>query len=920
MFQLPWLDSDVLMTPRWTALGVPLQVVLSLVVCLTPLALVLWLYRYELKLVARGTAFGLLLLRLVVLVLLLGLVLLQPVLAHTTSEKIPGRVLVAVDLSESMDVRDPQRATVEKLRLARALKLAGDLASGDQLDNWIAQYVAQKPIVWVKPDEFANDSGARLKAEEERKKAHDQVCARVDALTRAQTAQQLLSRDGGRLLARIGANHHLELFGFARTLKDGKPEQLESLFDRNSPEKEAKKDKSGDKGDAEPVRVVSPWTATSLALPLTRALERSGGRAPILGVIVLTDGQDNVQHLPGNSPIDKALRLRNQKIPLYPVALGALTPPADVNVLAMEAPPVAFKDVEVAVKVRFKVVGMKAQDLTVKIHRPGEEDKPLDQRTIKHDGKDQEYVESLQVTLDKEGQQAIVATVRPVDKEAREARTDNNQQTTVLNVADDQSKVLLIDGEARWEFHYIWNALLRDRSMKVKSVVFTQPRLGKVPEDELRKMNNPWLTLPPPKAGKPEEDPLFAYDCIILGDVTPEQLSLPERLRLEKYVAERGGTLVVLAGKQAMPLAYLALPPAKPGKGPGGDKNEGTDPLIKMLPIESAEEVAPETGFPVTLTEEGKQAEFLRLETEGGVKETLERWAAMPRHYWGVVGKAKKGATTLAYVAGDEKNLTAEEKRQREQEQALFVRHNYGFGRVFFIGLDSTWRYRYRIGDTYHHRFWSQTIRWAASDKPLATGNKFVRFGTPQAVFAGSEPVKVIARLSEAVTADLSKMKVQARILRKAGDKKEVAIAVVTLKRRTMQPRVFEGQVRDLPGGQYLIELDSPDLKDKLEGKPGADGKAAPLRAAFGVTQPESEEMLHLGTNWTLLKELADKNGSGKVYTPENAGELVELLSQKVETHTDQVENPLWQSWKVFLVILVLLTIEWVTRKWIGLP
>src|SRR5207245_350942 len=99
-----------------------------------------------------------------------------------------------------------------------------------------------------------------------------------------------------------------------------------------------------------------------------------------------------------------------------------------------------------------------------------------------------------------------------------------------------------------------------------------------------------------------------------------------------------------------------------------------------------------------------------------------------------------------------------------------------------------------------------------ASDKPLVTGNKFVRFGTPQAVYAGSEPVKMIVRMTEEVTADLSKLKAQARIIRKEPDKKEVTVALVPLKQREMQPRVFEGQVRDLPGGHYLIELVIPEL------------------------------------------------------------------------------------------------------------
>src|SRR5689334_22135154 len=102
--------------------------------------------------------------------------------------------------------------------------------------------------------------------------------------------------------------------------------------------------------------------------------------------------------------------------------------------------------------------------------------------------------------------------------------------------------------------------------MQPQSVVFQQPRLGRVPEDELKKAGYAWRSLPS------EPDALSAYDCIILGDVTPEQLPLADRVRLEKYVGDRGGTLVVLAGKRAMPLGFA-------GADPGGAEG---DPLLRL--------------------------------------------------------------------------------------------------------------------------------------------------------------------------------------------------------------------------------------------------------------------------------------------------------------------------------------------------
>ena len=45
----------------------------------------------------------------------------------------------------------------------------------------------------------------------------------------------------------------------------------------------------------------------------------------------------------------------------------------------------------------------------------------------------------------------------------------------VVRVADDKARVLLVDGEARWEFQYLRNALARDPRVAVDAVVFRQP-------------------------------------------------------------------------------------------------------------------------------------------------------------------------------------------------------------------------------------------------------------------------------------------------------------------------------------------------------------------------------------------------------------------------------------------------------------
>lgn len=93
-------------------------------------------------------------------------------------------------------------------------------------------------------------------------------------------------------------------------------------------------------------------------------------------------------------------------------------------------------------------------------------------------------------------------------------------------------------------------------------------------------------------------------------------------------------------------------------------------------------------------------------------------WQRLPQLPWVLAGRAKPGATTLVAVEGSGSGGAG----------AVFAAQPYGLGKVLWVGTDATWRWRYRAGDLYHHRFWGQVVRWAAAGK-LAAGNDWVRFG-----------------------------------------------------------------------------------------------------------------------------------------------------------------------------------------------
>ena len=67
-------------------------------------------------------------------------------------------------------------------------------------------------------------------------------------------------------------------------------------------------------------------------------------------------------------------------------------------------------------------------------------------------------------------------------------------------MSDARAEVLLVDGEARWEFRYLRNALARDPRVALEAVVFRQPGAGADCAVDLRLGAPP----PTPRPGRPD--------------------------------------------------------------------------------------------------------------------------------------------------------------------------------------------------------------------------------------------------------------------------------------------------------------------------------------------------------------------------------------------------------------------------------
>lgn len=840
MLPLPLTDAMLRLTLPFPSSSFLLRVWLLVCLVCFLIGFVVRVQRRELKTLSRDVSHWLLGFRLTVLIAIAFTIAADPTLIRTRTEDVPGRVLVAIDQSDSMRVTDPNRAIVDKLRLARALKLVGELASDNEVDSWIVT--------------FERSSSASFGSDGERSR-FDKVIARMDSLSRLGLCRKILTPDGLRLLEAIGEKHTLDLFGFDVEIG---PLPVEA----------SRLEKALDGIQSTNGR---PLLCTDLKLPLTRALEAGGD--DLLGVVILTDGRHNW----GESPITRAQELGQRKVPIYPIVMAPREAPADVAIVsARSAAGTVFKGSTVPVDVVIRITSWPAGPIRVKLTH-GE---LVLEEVIEHTGTDATCALSFRVTCNESGPQRMTVEVEPG---SQDRIRENDRRTVRVNVVQDRARVMLIDGEARWEFHYLHTCLGRDPNMDVRSVVFRQPRINRVREEDLRASGVPARMLPE------NPDALSGYDLIVLGDVELDQINPEQWERIEKYVADSGGTLVISAGKRAMPRAY----PER-------------SPLRKLLPIRDLQTIESIEGFPLVLTPAGERCWFLAMGDTGG--ESRTQWNRLPWHHWAIAGEPKDGAEVLA---------------TEPNGKALVARQNYGFGRVLYLGIDSTWRWRYKAGDQFHHRFWGQVAQWAASDKLLPVSNAAgtIRFGPREPVYIGGQPVEIVVRAAESVKKLPAEARKAARIIRLPirPEDKEITAALVTLSAPEGRPLDLQATVSDLKPGRYAVELDIPAWTEELIGPPGSDGRAQNLRALFEVEPPDSEEMIDVSANWALLTEIAH-TGGGQVLMPEKAREVVELLASRTATRQVSAEIPLRQSWWTYAFFLLLLATEWIARKWHGLP
>lgn len=628
-----------------------------------------------------------------------------------------------------------------------------------------------------------------------------------------------------------------------------------------------------------------PFKETGIGTAIDGVLKELHGQ-PIAAMVIITDGRNNS----GTDPVVVAEQLadRGTKIPIYTVGVGNPLPPKDIALSKLEAPEVAVAGDFVEFKFAVTSKGFAGETIQVSMTEHDQSVAPM--LDVKLEGKDREVEQAalMRWKPEKPGE-FVVKVSTPVRSE--EIVETNNELVHHIRIVDNKIKVLFVEGYPRWEYRYLKNALVRDKSMQVD--VWLASADANFPQ-EGTPGRLPLTEFPA------EKKQLAEYDVIILGDVNPHNLGTHALTasqvweNLVTVVEELGGGLVMIAGELYSPREYKDTP------------------IARLLPVSidassASSAILHEDPVRVELTPFGKESPLLRLVPTMTPEENVEMWEdadgkgdGLAGFYWFYKARSPKaGATVLATHPTYEV--------ENGQKLPVFCYQRIGRGLCFFSAVDSTWRWRYLRGDQYFYTFWGQVMRHCRSGK--LSGSKRFQLELDKNEYTLMDRVRITARVLDREYEPLREATYSVTLT--APDQMPVEVEMKAVENPQNDPRkagVFEADYNPSRLGRYELAL----------GPRGLDDSAPKVVVAFNVTEPNQENENPVLDAQTLIKVSETTRGKflpfyevdKLLFTIKETGEIVDIETK---------EQDLWDTPLVYLLFALLITVEWVFRKFVRL-
>ena len=529
-------------------------------------------------------------------------------------------------------------------------------------------------------------------------------------------------------------------------------------------------------------------------------------------------------------------RLVTGSVPVFTIRCGEEQAFTDLSIVGVDMPASAYVGEEVTARATIKATNIPPGEYPITMK--------FGEQQLSHQVKlEASGTAQVQFTFkaDKAGVGNVQLSAKLLPGEASE---ENNSASRSLKVIQGKLNILMVTANPSWDFQYLRNALSRTKWATLTDVVAGAEKLLLDPEKILQQ------------------------NVIVLFRVSPAMLTAQQVDAIHRAVTERGASVIITPGLGEDMQAFARDPllgellPYRPGTPPVWRSWPGDRPAFRIVP-------------------DGQASTLDALKLSDDPAESTSRWMNLPAiyHYLSIPQLKPNAIRTLLV--------------ENESRAPVLVESRLGIGRVLFLGLHESWRWRMRVGDRDQDRFWLQLIRYSA-EEPYALVSDTLAMDVDRVTIRPGEDFRLRARVNAGAAAVVEVQQ---------GGK------VVRIEKASpgMQPGRFEAIIRDLPEGSYDIVVKSP-------GAGAGSSLQLPVQVRYGM----EEELGDVSADGAALAQISAISGGTSVML-DQASDISRQLTEVRHRSGGMLEIPLWSSSYLFLFVLGCLAVEWAVRKRVGL-
>lgn len=599
---------------------------------------------------------------------------------------------------------------------------------------------------------------------------------------------------------------------------------------------------------ASPVESFAGSTAgavqTSIADSLRLILEEARFSS-LAAVVMSSDGADTS----GGLTADQLAEIAAFGVPVHTIGVGRSDMPEDVELADVTLPDNALPGSTVSARVTIR------------------QDAPLATRIKVYDGDDLLQLQPVQlrgdarsttawieVELDEAGPHQLRFSI---DGGSGETELRNNSRATLVNVANQQYRILYFEGEPRWEYKFMRRAVAADKDLGIATLLRVSPN----------KFYRQGIDAPEQLAdGFPAtRDELFGYSALIIGSVEAASLSLAQQQFIRDFVSERGGSLLMLAGTNGL------------GNG-GWGQSALADVIPARLPPSSANSFHRKKAQ-ASLTAQGVASQMLRFDADADAN--LAAWLELPEIAdYQLVGSLKPAAVTLL-DAKTETGLVP-----------LLITQPFGRGHAYILASGGTWRWQMSmpLADQKHETFWRQVLRALVASAPENVSL------TASAASRGGN-IALRAEFRDDAFRPVDNIGVTTIATHEDGE----TLTITMLP--GIEAGVFSGEITPPLSGTWYFEA----LAER-------NGEAIAVGRSSILHESGQAEHFNIRKNAALLQRISEVTG-GRYFEPTDLAALPDLLRYSSSGITETEYRSVWDAPAIFALLLLLKAGEWLLRR-----